>query len=205
MRFVRSTRWKRLARSAIATSEFVLRPTTIQALNALAVDGLTDAPGGFRCVDSDHPILGSRHRPPPSRDVPAHVASMCNYINDHPPLPFHADSPRESVLGALDRGVHVSAYALWRLNWIHPFEDGNGRTSRALCHLLLCVHARMVLPGTKSMPERIAAEKRKYYNCLDSADEAHRRKRRVRLQQMEGFVSRHFFAQLRDYLATQKR
>jgi fido (protein-threonine AMPylation protein) len=25
-------------------------------------------------------------------------------------------------------GVERAAYALWRLNWIHPFAGGNGRT-----------------------------------------------------------------------------
>ncbi|MBM3491605.1 MAG: Fic family protein, partial [Alphaproteobacteria bacterium] len=24
-------------------------------------------------------------------------------------------------------------------NWIHPFDDGNGRTARALCHFVMCV------------------------------------------------------------------
>ena len=26
--------------------------------------------------------------------------------------------------------IRLSAYVLWRLNWIHPFVNGNGRTAR---------------------------------------------------------------------------
>src|SRR4051794_35819408 len=33
----------------------------------------------------------------------------------------------------------LAAYALWRLNWIHLFVEGNGRTARAACYYLLCV------------------------------------------------------------------
>lgn len=172
----------------------------VKHLNAVAMAGLTDAPGEYRLVDKPRPILGSRHQPPPFAEVPSYVASMCGYIDQHPPIRFDASSPHDLVEMAIQRGTHLAAYALWRLNWIHPFEDGNGRTSRALCYLLLCVHTGMVLPGTKSLPERIAAEKRKYYNALSSADAGHQRKRRIRIQQVEQFVGKHFVAQLREFL-----
>lgn len=29
--------------------------------------------------------------------------------------------------------VTLAAFALWRLNWIHPFVNGNGRTATAVC------------------------------------------------------------------------
>jgi hypothetical protein len=30
--------------------------------------------------------------------------------------------------------TELAAYGLWRLNWIHPFVEGNGRTARAVCY-----------------------------------------------------------------------
>ena len=75
-------------------------------------------------------------------------------INDHPTL--------------------LAAYALWRLNWIHPFTDGNGRTSRALSYLIMCVRLGYRLPGPKSIPELLAENKQPYYDALERADEADR-------------------------------
>jgi choline-glycine betaine transporter len=30
--------------------------------------------------------------------------------------------------------TELAAYTLWRMNWIHPFTEGNGRTARAAIH-----------------------------------------------------------------------
>src|ERR1035441_3363387 len=49
----------------------------------------------------------------------------------------------------------IAAYALWRLNWIHPFVEGNGRTARAACYYLLCMRQNKLLLGKKTVPERI--------------------------------------------------
>lgn len=65
----------------------------------------------------------------------------------------------------------MAAYALWKLNWIHPFTDGNGRTARALSYLLLCVRLGYRLPGTNTIPAQISNEKTPYYKALEAADQ----------------------------------
>jgi hypothetical protein len=70
------------------------------------------------------------------------------------------------------RVLHFSAYAMWRLNWIHPFADGNGRTARALSYLVLCVGLLRLLPGEMTIPERIARNKYPYWDALGAADRA---------------------------------
>ena len=82
------------------------------------------------------------------------VEEMCDYILDNWSKP----------------AIHLTAYTLWRLNWIHPFTDGNGRTARAVAYLVLCVRLGYRLPGTKTIPELIAADKDPYYAALEAAD-----------------------------------
>ena len=68
--------------------------------------------------------------------------------------------------------TELAAYGLWRLNWIHPFIEGNGRTARATCYYLLCVRSGALLPGRKILPERIRENRGGYGSALDAADRA---------------------------------
>jgi Fic family protein len=69
-----------------------------------------------------------------------------------------------------DDPMMLPAYALWRLNWIHPFVEGNGRTARAACYYLICLKAGGILPGKKIVPERIRENRGPYYAALEAAD-----------------------------------
>ena len=64
----------------------------------------------------------------------------------------------------------LAAYTLWRLNWIHPFVEGNGRTARAACYYVLCLRHGQLLPGSKIVPERIRENRDPYYAALQAAD-----------------------------------
>lgn len=64
----------------------------------------------------------------------------------------------------------LPAYALWRMNWIHPFIEGNGRTARAACYYLICLRHGALLPGQKTVPERIRENRAPYYAALQAAD-----------------------------------
>jgi hypothetical protein len=59
----------------------------------------------------------------------------------NPPAPDVLHSELERMCETINSGwdtwdaLELAAFALWRLNWIHPFTDGNGRTARALSYL----------------------------------------------------------------------
>ena len=93
---------------------FKLRLSHILQLHRIALDGISSYARNFR--PSTIKISGSQHQPLGAHLVPEKIEELCDYINDN----WKSASP-----------VHLGAYALWRLNWIHPFTDGNGRTSRA--------------------------------------------------------------------------
>jgi Fic family protein len=82
---------------------------------------------------------------------------MCDYVNEH---------------WTTSSALHLAAYVLWRLNWIHPFTDGNGRTSRAVSYLVLCLRIGHPLYGANSVPAQIAQDKTPYYDALEAADAA---------------------------------
>ena len=84
---------------------------------------------------------------------------------------------------------------MWRLNWIHPFDDGNGRTSRAVSYLVLCVRTGSRLPGSNTIPDRIADNKFPYYDALDAADAAWKDER-LDVSAMEKLLEDHLAAQL---------
>lgn len=134
---------------------FALRPSLIQDLQKVAVQGIESDPGTYRRGPIE--ISKSAHKPPPAHLVSARVQEMCDYINDS----WHEKS-----------AFHLASYVMWRLNWIHPFSDGNGRTSRMCSYVVLCVKVGQALPGTPTIPEQIAADRTLYFKALEAADQA---------------------------------
>ncbi|HTT74647.1 MAG TPA: Fic family protein [Candidatus Binataceae bacterium] len=123
------------------------------ALNHVAVAGISQFGGRFR----EQPIYVGNHIPPHFKDVPDLMDQFISFIHENW---FHATS------------TQLAAYGLWRLNWIHPFIEGNGRTARATCYYLLCTKEERLLPGRKIVPERIRESRNKYYAALQAADQA---------------------------------
>jgi fido (protein-threonine AMPylation protein) len=131
-----------------------LRISHLLILNRVVLEGINRFAGTFRSTPIK--IGGSSHVPPDPTQVPIFVEDFCEYIN----------SNRNKS------AIHLAAYALWRLNWIHPFADGNGRTARIVSYMLLCAGLGYRVPGTKTIPEQIAENKTPYYRALEIADRA---------------------------------
>lgn len=123
------------------------------ALNAAAVAGICQFGGRFR----QEPIYVGNHTPPDFRDVPELMDRFVATVQEN----WFVWSPTE-----------VAAYGLWRLLWIHPFIEGNGRTARACCYYLLSARAGAILPGKTALPDRIRANREPYYAALRKADAA---------------------------------
>jgi len=157
---------------------FRLRPSMILDLHRVALAGLSAYAGSFRPGGVE--IQGSRHHPVGAHQVPELIEDMCDYVN--------ANFAEKSAL-------HLAAYLMWRLNWIHPFADGNGRTSRMVSYLVMCIRIGETLPGTKTIPEQIAADRTPYFQALEAADAAERDGRQD-LSAMEALLESLLAAQL---------
>lgn len=125
---------------------------TLWTLNAVAVANIAQFGGRFR----EQPIYVGKHIPPHFRDVPGLMDQFISVIHEN--------------WDTIDHPTILPAYALWRMNWIHPFIEGNGRTARAACYYLICMKHGALLPGTKIVPERIRENRAPYYAALQEAD-----------------------------------
>jgi Fic family protein len=161
---------------------FKLRLSLILSLHREALSGISSYAGNFRpgAVEINH----SEHRPPDAHLVPELVEDMCDYVNNN----------WESATA-----LHLASYVMWRLNWIHPFADGNGRTSRIVSYVVLTVRSGFILPGTPTIPDQITRDRSGYFGALDSADKAWREQGLVDVSTMEELLGGMLAKQLTSF------
>jgi len=149
-----------------------LRLTTdvVRELHFLAIQDIYSCAGQFRTWPIR--IIGSEHIPPEGKYVPGLVQDMCD----------EANKEKQDF-------VHTAAFLLWKLNWIHPFGGGNGRTSRAITQFALCVGLGFTPPGSPTLPQYIDGDRPRYTAALMDADAAWRENGVIDVSQMESLVN----------------
>lgn len=152
---------------------------TLWSLNAVAVANIAQFGGRFR----EQPIYVGRYIPPHFDDVPNLVDQFISIVHENWDI--------------IDHPTILPAYALWRLNWIHPFIEGNGRTARAACYYLICLRHGGLLPGRKIVPERIRDNREPYYAALQDADR-HWSDGQFNVDQLAGYLADLLEAQLSE-------
>ena len=131
---------------------------------------------GGRIRFFDVKIEGSKHVPPPNEEVKKQLLNMYKWYsaNKHKLHPFE-----------LATMIHA------KLTWIHPFEDGNGRTSRTIMNWILMKNGYPMF--------FIPFEKREeYYMTLEEADK----------ENFKGYISRMLrliIDQVRSYVHKEKK
>ena len=126
----------------------------IKEFHSIITKGIDDVeyhPGRYRTSDL---LVGKNHKPTKFEDVPEKMKEFVDFLNS------------ESVLnlGCLVRAVIAHFY----LVSIHPFQNGNGRTSRALeAYILYCGNYNQL--GFYSMSNYYYRNYEKYFEELDNA------------------------------------
>jgi Fic family protein len=123
------------------------------ALNSAAVSNISQFGGRFR----EEPVYLKDHRPPHFEKVPKLMDQFITTVHEN----WYIWSATE-----------LASYVLWRMNWIHPFIEGNGRTARAACYYMICAKLGGLPGGKVIVPERIRLERQPYYEALSEADHA---------------------------------
>ena len=137
--------------AALAVDRPFLSQTVIKAINYHAIACLHTNAGEYRPC----PVRVGDYEPPEHYRVNALMDDFVNVVNR-----------RWSEL----EPVQLAAYVLWRLNHIHPFINGNGRTARAACYFVLCVKIGGWLGGRVTLPARLRSNRDEYVKALRSAD-----------------------------------
>jgi Fic family protein len=143
---------------------------TLRSLHEILIRDIYTCAGQFREVNVE--ITHNSYQPPEWQRVPELVEEMCAYVNAN-----RGKGP-----------IHGAAYLLWRHNWIHPFNGGNGRTSRNAAYLVLSARLGFCLPGRRTVPQQIVENRDAYYRALQAADAA-ALKGRVDVSEMETMLS----------------
>ena len=163
-----------LAKGPVSFDKYLL-----WSLNHIAVANISQLGGRFR----KEPIYVGRHVPPHFNEVDDWMDRFISTVQEN----WYVWTETE-----------LAAYGLWRLNWIHPFIEGNGRTARAACYFLLCVRLGALLPGKRIVPERIREDRKGYEAALTAADRA-RDAGHLDFTAMEVYLSRLLQEQLEDF------
>jgi hypothetical protein len=148
-------------------------------LNAAAVSNISQFSGRFR----EEPVYLKDHKPPHFEKVPHLMDQFTSTVQEN----WYEWSE-----------YTLAAYVLWRLNWIHPFIEGNGRTARAACYYALCVKFGGLPGGKIILPERIRHDRDPYYEALSEADVAWE-DGELKFPKMEDYIARLFDEQVMDF------
>ena len=123
--------------------------------HAILMDGLVDAPGKYRSSNVGI-FKGSKvgHVAPQAKLVPALMKDLFVFLTTKDGIPF----------------LIKACIFHYELEFIHPFEDGNGRMGRLWQQLLLMKHSPLF--EYLSVESLIHKEQKKYYRVLEACDKA---------------------------------
>jgi hypothetical protein len=163
------------------SSRLILTPELIRQLHSLGLGPHIADAGKFRTVEVA--VVDSPHKPPSPNHIAQELSSLCEYVNN---------------FWEQQNAVHLAAFVLWKLNWIHPFEDGNGRTARSLSYLVLSVKLGTVLPGVPTIPEQLRYHRGRYFDALQAADVAFKERHEIDVSSLEKMLHDMLLHQLKN-------
>lgn len=140
-----------MAEASLAMGRPFLSQTIIKALNFHAIGCLHVSAGEYRPCQ----VFIGTHIPPEHYRVQALMDDFVNMVNRH----WETADP-----------LYLASFVLWKICFIHPFINGNGRTARAACYYVLCTKIGGLVPGTIILPELLKQNRPDYEAALRHAD-----------------------------------
>jgi Fic family protein len=178
---------------ATVTPEMILelqRILTDGTLDDLGAAGRLQTPGDERIAVMDRDDGRVVHTPPPAEQLPDRMRALCDFANE----------PVDS-----ERFIHPVVRAILLHFWLaydHPFEDGNGRTARALFYWYMRTHGYWLVEYLSI--SRILAEAPAQYSRAFLLTETDERDTTYFLLHQLNVIKR-AVTELHDYLARKAR
>ncbi|HVE21578.1 MAG TPA: Fic family protein [Acidocella sp.] len=159
-------------------SAYAPNVNALKELHRTATIFLLHSPGEFRMEDVRvvNGLGEVRYQAPPFADVPALVDEFCVTLQAN---------------WLTWTQTEVSAFALWKINWIHPFKNGNGRTARAFAYACLCLQFGGSLPGSKTVIDLIMtnqSHRDAYEAALSHADGVFAQNKTIDVSQLSALI-----------------
>jgi Fic family protein len=111
------------------------------------------------------------------RPCPVFVGDPEDKVNCYiPPQHFEVQAQMDDLVNTVNRAwmetddLTLASFVLWKLNHIHPFINGNGRTARAACYFVICLKLGSWLPGRTILPELLRQNRVEYVAILKAVD-----------------------------------
>ena len=162
--------------ASLAVGRPFLSQHVIKALNFHAISCLHISPGEYRPCE----VTVGGYVPPVHYRVAALMDDFVNIANRQ---------------WERTDAVALAAFVLWRLNYIPPFINGNGRTARAACYFIVCVKSAGWLPGDTILPQLLKSNREEYVQALKMADSTNA-EGLLDLNALHGLISRLLTEQL---------
>lgn len=133
-----------------------IRESHVRELQKIAIEGIYGCGGEYVDALTLRTISDGTHKPPHVADVRNLITECVEWVNS------------ERIKGRQE--IECAAYAMWRINWIHPFRGGNGRTARMVAYAIICMALKHMLPGVPSIPLQIQLRRDEYISLLRVVD-----------------------------------
>lgn len=149
---------KTLVEASLITGRPFLSGHIIKALNFQAITCLHTNAGEYRPCKvwvGDPADKVNCYEPPDHYLVQSYMDDLVNEVNRS----WESADP-----------LALGAFVLWRLNFIHPFINGNGRSARAACYFVICLKLGAWLPGRSILPELLRKNRNEYVAILKVID-----------------------------------
>lgn len=157
-----------LITAAVSLQRPMISTAIIKTLNMHAIACLHVSAGEYRPCEVD---VGG-YKPPDYYRIPELMNEFVNEVN------YNWQNTD---------AIALATYVLWRVNHLHPFINGNGRTARALCYYVICVKSGGLLKGSPLLPELIRHNRNEYVDLLQEVD------RRFQINDPDFIVDLHAF------------
>lgn len=138
-----------------------LTPEVIRGYNELVLrDVRSDSETRPGCIRTSGILVG-RYRGPRSEDCRHLLERLCDWLHCSD-FEIRKDDPLVFARG-LTRALLAHLY----IAWIHPFEDGNGRTARLVEFHLLAASGLVPTPAVHLLSNHYNQTRSRYYQVLD--------------------------------------